>query len=87
MQKKLTVSIDEEVLQEARKLALERNTSVSRMVRDYLAVWTGTISESARQAAVARFRELNRTSKAEVGTITWTRDDLYDRWPTSRVED
>jgi hypothetical protein len=77
VQRNLTLTIDEEVLRAARKLALDRNTSVNQMVREYLA---GLISETARwQAAAERFRELSKNSKAEVGPITWTRDDLHDR--------
>jgi hypothetical protein len=77
VQKNLTLTIDEEILRSARKLALDRKTSVNQMVREYL---TGLVSESSRtQAALARFDELVKNSKAEVGEITWTRDDLYDR--------
>jgi hypothetical protein len=77
VQKNLTLTIDEVTLRAARKLALDRNTSVNQMVREYLA---GLVSETTRgQAAAKRLRELVKESKAVAGPITWTRDDIYDR--------
>lgn len=77
MQRNLTLTIDEEVLRAARKLALDRNTSVNQLVREYL---VGLVSETTRgQAAAQRLRELVKESKVVVGPITWTRDDIYDR--------
>jgi hypothetical protein len=73
----LTLTIDEDVLRAARKLALDRNTSVNQMIREYLA---GLVGENARgRAAAKRLRELVKESKAIVGPVTWTRDDIYDR--------
>ncbi len=77
VQRNLTLTIEEAVLRAARKLALDRNTSVNQMVREYL---IGLVSETTRgQAAAKRLRELVKESKAVVGPITWTRDDIYDR--------
>jgi hypothetical protein len=73
----LTLSIDADLLQAARKVARERNTSVNQMVREYLAA---TVRGSGRQlAAVAKLDELFRTTRARVGAITWNRDDLHER--------
>jgi hypothetical protein len=75
--KNLTLRIDEDLLQAARKVARERNTSVNQMVREYLAA---TVRESGRQhSAVAKLDELVRTTRAQVAAITWTRDDLHER--------
>jgi hypothetical protein len=77
VQENLTLTIDEEILRAAHKIAQERNTSVDELIREYL---RGLAGDAARnQAALARFNELVANSKAEVGPITWTRDDLYDR--------
>jgi hypothetical protein len=75
--KNLTLTIDEDLLRAARQVALDRNTSVSQMVRDFLAA---TVRESGRQrAAVAKLDEIFRTTRAQIGAITWTRDDLHER--------
>jgi hypothetical protein len=73
----LTLVLDEELLLAARKLALERRTSVNQLVRDYL---TGLVaSESRKQAARESLKKMMEKGLYEVGEITWTREDLYDR--------
>lgn len=75
--KNLTLTIDEGLLRAARKVALDRNTSVNQMVREYLAE---TVQSSGRQRdAVAKFEELVRTTQGRVGGATWTRDELHER--------
>jgi len=75
--KNLTLTIDEDLLRAARKVALDRNTSVNQMIREYLAA---TVRESGGQlATVAKLDELFRTTHAQVGSITWNRDDLHER--------
>lgn len=75
--KNLTLTIDEDLLRAARKVALDRNTSVNQMVREYL---TGVVRDTGRQrAAVAKFEELIRTTQGRVGGATWTRDELHER--------
>jgi hypothetical protein len=65
------------LLRAARKVALDRNTSVNQMIREYLAA---PVRESGRQlAAVAKLGELFRTTCGRVSSITWNRDDLHER--------
>lgn len=73
----LTLVLDEDLLLAARKLALERRTSVNQLVRDYL---TGLVEEpDRRRLARQRLIKMMETGIAGVGEITWSRDDLYDR--------
>lgn len=77
MQRNLTLTIDEGVLREARKIALDRNTSVNQIVREFL---EQLVSEKdTRKEAARKIEEFWRTHSIEVGPITWTRDDLHDR--------
>ena len=73
----LTLSIDVEVLHEARKYALERRTTLNQLVREYLAGLAGL--EERRRAARERMRALMERGLVEVGPITWKREDLYER--------
>lgn len=75
--KNITLAIDESVLEEVRVYAAKRNTSVNRLVRDFL----NGIAEQEDKTVRARrrLRELMDRSTLEVGPITWKRDDLYDR--------
>lgn len=73
----LTLTLDEQLLLEARKIALDRRTSVNQMVRDYL---YGLVAEAdRRKIARARLSELFDRGLVEVGERTWTRDELYER--------
>jgi hypothetical protein len=73
----LTLTLDRDLLRAARKVALERDTSVNQMIRDYLAQ---TVQDSARrEAAVAGLDEVFRECKIALGPVTWKRDDLHER--------
>lgn len=75
--KNLTLAIDEDILLAARKLALERNTTVNQLVRDYLASLAN--QNDRRQAARERILRFMKDKRVEVGDVTWSRDDLYER--------
>ena len=77
MQRNVTLTVDENLLREARKVALDRNTSVNQLVREFLEQLVR--GQNGRKQAAERLKEMFRTSGAEVGPITWTRDDLHER--------
>ena len=73
----VTLSIEEDVLQEARKMAAERGTTVNAMVR-------ASFAELVRQRrrtrdALKRMRELAEEGGMEFGKKSWSRDDLHGR--------
>ncbi len=75
--KNLTLRVEEDILQKARKIAAERTTSVNALVREYLSdlVRQQSRQEIARKELVVLCRE----STARMGHRTWTRDELHDR--------
>ena len=73
----LTLAIDDNLLLEARRLALDRRTSVNQLVRDYLA--TLVSEQHARQTARSRLKAALRQSVVEVGPKSLKREDLYAR--------
>jgi len=78
VQKNLTLSVDADVLRAARKIALDRNTSVNQLVRDYLEQLTG--EKDRQEEAAKRLQNLFRNSRYKIGgPITWKREDLYER--------
>jgi hypothetical protein len=73
----LTLTIEEELLRTARKLALDRNTSVNQLVREYL---EQLVSEDSRQQSARRWiSEFFANGAVEVGPVTWNRDELHER--------
>lgn len=73
----LTLAIEDDILRQARKLALDRDTTVNRLVRDYLRdlVEGGTRRNEARRRFMARAE----TETITIGPRDWTRDDLHER--------
>lgn len=80
----LTLAVEEDLLMEARKLAIEQGTTVNRLVREYLA---GLVhSRDPRRAAAARLKSRMRKRPLAVGARTWTRDELYERYSSSAAD-
>jgi plasmid stability protein len=75
----LTLSIDDDLLRQARIRALEQGTSVNAVVRDYLRDYAGRrTAASAIESFLALADEIHASSGA--AGRTWTREELYDRW-------
>ncbi|HEY5288365.1 MAG TPA: hypothetical protein VIJ50_14815 [Solirubrobacteraceae bacterium] len=74
----LTLSIDEPLLKRARIRALERDTSVNALVRDFL---EDLAAQAPPREGVRAILELARRSHAGSGPAgrSWTRDELHER--------
>lgn len=73
----VTLAIEEDVLKAARQVALERNTTVNRMIREYL---LNLIREDRRRSeAINRLLEKMKDGLYTAGPKTWSRDELHDR--------
>jgi len=76
--KNITLSVDDEVIKKVRKIAIDKDTTLTQMVRDYLH------SVAEREVSVKRkaLQELERTFEqysGSLGPMNWTRDDWYER--------
>ncbi|MEZ5355730.1 MAG: DUF6364 family protein [Bryobacteraceae bacterium] len=69
----LTLAIEEELLKKARKLAIDRDTTVNRMVRDFL---EAQVTQASR---LSQARERLLRCRLPGKNVTWTREDLYER--------
>jgi plasmid stability protein len=74
----LTLSIDEQLLKRARMRALERDTSVNALVRDYL---QHLVTAESRSPGMASFLEMTESMHAGSGSRgrSWTREELHER--------
>jgi hypothetical protein len=75
--KNVTLAIEEDLLFQARKYALERNTTVNQLVRDFLGQIVNR--DNRKQAARAQMRQFMRSKRVHVGKRKWRREDLYER--------
>jgi plasmid stability protein len=73
----LTITVDEEVLRQARMRALAQGKSVNAILADYLRSYAevGTRQEDATRGLI----ELSRSSRSARGRRRWTRDELHER--------
>jgi hypothetical protein len=74
---KLTITIEDEILRRARVRAVEQDTSVNSVLRDYLASYAAA-SSTWEQAAGAILR-LSARARSGRGDRSWTRDELHER--------
>ena len=70
----ITISIDEDVVKEVRRVARERDTTLTAMVRESVA----NSDAAARKARADRLMETLERSSRDIGRHTRTRDKLYE---------
>jgi hypothetical protein len=75
--KNITLSVEDDSLEAVRLYAARNKTTVNAIVRDTFDRIAK--SEDRVERARRRIQELADRSKAEMGPITWKREDLYDR--------
>jgi len=76
----VTLSLDDDLVRKIRKIAVDRDTTLTGMIRDYLEQVATEESAGSRRR---RERELLERSFREVefkmDRLTWRRADLYER--------
>jgi hypothetical protein len=76
----ITLSLDDKLVKEIRKVAVERDTTLTGLVRDYLEQLAAENAVSGRRR---RERDALKRSfsqfQFQVGRRTWKREDLYAR--------
>ncbi|MCA9731239.1 MAG: hypothetical protein H6696_20420 [Deferribacteres bacterium] len=78
MTKNLTMAVDENLLKKARKVAIDKNTTVSALIRGYLEQLIER-EERRKDEIIRELDALYNSSTAVVGDKTWSRDDLHER--------
>jgi hypothetical protein len=74
----ITLSIDEETVRKARKVAIDRNTTLTGMVRDFLRE-AARCEETERRRAVFVLRKTFSKYGRDMGERTWRREDIHER--------
>ena len=76
----ITLSIDENLVREVEKIALERGTTLNAMIQEYLGQLAAEHAKSdrTRQDLEALEKSFDQI-QIDMGERTWKREDLYDR--------
>jgi len=73
----LTISVDDDVLKQARLKAIAQGTSVNAVLREYLEVYAGVRTKRAK--AIKDLLQLSGRMTSGRGGQRWTRDELHER--------
>ena len=73
----LTITVNDETLKKARIRALEQNTSVNRLLREYLEAYAGVHQEQSN--AVQKIIDMSKNTHTGRGNWQWNRDELHER--------
>ena len=74
----ITLAIQEDLVKKVRKLALERNTSLTAMVRETLRQLAAR-EDLRTEERVAELKACFEQAPGKVGKRTWSREDLHER--------
>ena len=76
----ITFSLDDKLVKEVRKIAVERGATLTGLVREYLQKLAAENASSGRKRR--ELEALERTFEKyhfKIGDRTWRREDLYER--------
>ena len=74
----ITLSIEDEIVKKVRKIAVDQDTTLTAMVRDYLRSVARRGDAEAENSVARLDRTFERFSRP-MGPRTWTRDELHER--------
>jgi plasmid stability protein len=77
----LTISLDEDIIREARVRAIREGTSVSAKIREFLTQYAGQ-NDAQRQAGEAILAMARSGSYKAEENVKWTKEDANDRYAT-----
>lgn len=74
----ITLNVDDTIIRKVRKIAIDKNTTLTQMVRDFLvsvAEQDSAARKKIRKEVEQSFRQLSR----DMGSRSWTREGLHER--------
>ena len=74
----LTLSIDDDLLREARKTAVEIDTTVNSLVREYLREFVRKKAEE-KELFLREWEQLMDANPVNMTEKSWSRDELHER--------
>ena len=74
----ITLNIDEEIVKKVHKIAIDKDTTLTAMVRDYL-TWLADSDAVERQERLRLLEDSFARLSRGMGERNWNREDLHDR--------
>ena len=73
----ITLSVDESVIKKVRKIAIDQDTTMTAMIRDFLSLIADRES-SERERKIAGLENSFKNLERDMKRRSWTREDLYE---------
>ncbi|VAW13681.1 hypothetical protein MNBD_BACTEROID05-1243 [hydrothermal vent metagenome] len=74
----MTMTIDADILKKAKKIAIEKNTTISKLVRTYLENLAAR-KDQAMEMIIGELKDSFSDKSVCVGSKKWSREDLHER--------
>ena len=74
----ITLNIGEEIVKKVRRIAIDKDTTVTVMVRDYL-IWLARGDAQDRQQHVSLLDDSFQRMSRDMGPRNWSREDIHAR--------
>jgi hypothetical protein len=74
----ITLTVDDDTVKKVRKIAIDKNTTLTAMIREFL---TSVAARDARMKdeALSKLHQSFKTISRDMGQRKWSRDDLHER--------
>ena len=74
----ITLSVEEEIIKKVRKIAIDKNTTLTAMVREFLTSVAARDAQEKREAIKYLQKSFNTISR-DMGQRKWTREAVHER--------
>ncbi len=73
----ITLNVDDEIIKKVKKIAIDKNSTMTAMIREYLQSIANRESPE-KERKIALLEKNFKTLERDMGKRTWSREDLYD---------
>jgi predicted transcriptional regulator len=74
----ITMKLDDEIIKKVRKIAIEKNTTLTGLVRDYL-THLARQEEQRTEEIIAELSGIMNSGEVRMGEKSWSREDIHER--------
>lgn len=74
----ITMTIDQDLLKKAKRTAVEKNTSLTALIRSFLEKMAER-QDLKKEETIVKLKSYFNDKKVKIGGKKWRREDLYER--------
>ena len=74
----ITMTVEQDLLKKAKRMAAEKNTSLTALIRSFLEKMAQG-RDLKKEEAILKLKDYFNDKKVKIGGKKWSREDLYER--------